>query len=414
MGADAFVAAVRSGDAKAALALLDAGADPDTVDGAGTPALCLAVDAFDLPVVEALLSAPRPVDLNRAAADGRTALLRAIDGGACEIASVLVANGADLRLADAEGRNALDLARYWHVTGAEAELRRRSGASEPVEREAVRDGWGNDCTELSLGGLTVRNGHTSILTELEPKHGIRRSFGELRDRALAEPDIDQPVWSATTLALSTRQDPSVWAQAAALRNRPDPLERHFGAEILRLVNLFDESDDAPFDGPLVDLFLPWVAREADSRVMRALAAGLAEAVDLRAEQPLPELTRHHDREVRRWAVSGLHWAVGRGNPEALTAVTARTRDAEATVREGACRALGKAPEEFPGPSDALAACLDDDDEAVRVRAAVQLALRDDPRGDEVLRGLDTTDEDSPYRWDLLDVWRHRRAQGTAD
>jgi hypothetical protein len=163
MGQDPLIAAVRSGDAKAVAALLAAGADPDAVDEHGTPALCLAVDTFDLPVIEELKMSDRPVQLNCTAPDGRTPLLRAIDRGACEITSVLVSGGADLGLTDAEGRNALELARHWHLTGAEAELRRRSGTSEPVARRAALDGWGSVCEELSLGGLTVRNGHTAIL-----------------------------------------------------------------------------------------------------------------------------------------------------------------------------------------------------------------------------------------------------------
>src|SRR5438552_174173 len=118
MGGDPLIAAVRSGDAKAVAALLAAGADPNAVDEHGTPALCLAVDAFDLPVVEELRMSDPPVRLNCTAADGRTPLLRAIDRGACEITSVLISGGADLWRTDAEGRNALELARHWHLTGA--------------------------------------------------------------------------------------------------------------------------------------------------------------------------------------------------------------------------------------------------------------------------------------------------------
>ncbi|MEW2574870.1 HEAT repeat domain-containing protein [Streptomyces syringium] len=409
MGEDALIAAVRSGDAKAVAAALAAGADPDAVDEHGTPALCLAVDAFDLPVLEELMMSARPVRLNCTAADGHTPLLRAVDRGACEITSVLISGGADLGLTDAEGRHALELARYWHLAGAEAELRRRSGASEPVVRRAVLDGWGNVCEELSLGGLTVRNGHTAILTELEPRYGIAPTFEELTGRALTEPDVDQPVWPATTLTLQGRHAPAVWAEAAALRDRPNPLERYCGAEVMRLVNLFDESEDDLFDGPLVGLFLPWAAREEDPRVMRALTAGLAEAMDLRAEQPLPALTRHHDREVRRWAVSGLHRLVAQGDPEALATVMACARDADALVRAGACTALGMAPKGSSASSDALAACLNDEDEAVRVAAAIPLFVRDDPRGDQVLRDLGPVDHDSPYFAEFHDVRYHDRA-----
>nr|WP_158712010.1 hypothetical protein [Streptomyces virginiae] len=44
---------------------------------------------------------------------------------------------------------------------------------------------------------------------------------------------------------------------------------------------------------------------------------------------------------------------------------------------------------------------------MRVEAAARLALRDDPRGDDILRGLDATNEDSPHHWLLYDVSRHR-------
>ncbi|WP_043267254.1 ankyrin repeat domain-containing protein [Streptomyces sp. CT34] len=82
MGEDPLIAAVRSGDAKAVLALVDGGTDPNAVDEHGISALSLAVEAFDLPVVEALMSSGHPIQLNRAAPEGRTPLLRAIDHGA--------------------------------------------------------------------------------------------------------------------------------------------------------------------------------------------------------------------------------------------------------------------------------------------------------------------------------------------
>ncbi|GAA4623007.1 hypothetical protein GCM10023196_017470 [Actinoallomurus vinaceus] len=405
MGSEPLIAAVQSRDVKAVTALLEAGADPDTVDGDGTPVLCLAVDAFDLPVVEVLMASAQ---LDCVAADGRTPLLRAIDRGAYEITDALINHGAKLWLTVTQGRDALTLARHWHETGVVAELRRRSGVSEPVECKTVRSEFGITCEELSLGGLTVRTGHTAILTALEPRYGITPSFDELMSRALAEPDVDHEVWWVTTSVLQQRHDPAIWEAAAALRDRQDPLERYFGAEVLRLVNLFDESDDAPFDRLLVDLFLPWVAREPDPRVTWTLTAGLSDAMDPRAEDPLPALTRHRDGKVRQRAVSGLHSAVGAGNSEALVAVMERTRDEDAAVRRAACTALASTPTQSTAALDALAACLSDEDENVRVTAAAQLALRDDPRGDEILRALDPADENSPYHWLLYDVRRHHR------
>ncbi|WP_432139682.1 ankyrin repeat domain-containing protein [Streptomyces sp. bgisy154] len=403
-----LIAAVRSGDAQAVEALLDAGADPDTADEYGTPALCLAVDTFGLPVVEALARSAR---LDRAGADGRTPLLRAIDNGACNITDALVGHGAHLWVKDAEGRDALTLARYWHETGVVTELRRRSGRPGPVGRRTVRFGFGATCEELSLGGLTVRTGHTAILTSLEQRYGITVPFDELLSRALAEPDVSHEVWWETTYALQQRHDPAVWDAAAALHDRPFPLERYFAAEVLRTINLFDESDDdSPFDGRLVDLFLPWVAREPDPRVTWSLTAGLADAQDPRAQGPLPELTRHFDSTVRQWAVGGLHRAVEAESLQALQAVVERTGDEDAAVRRAACMALASAPPHTAGVSDVLAACLDDPDETVRAEAAARLAMRGDPRGDDVLRCLDATDEGSPYHWLLHDVSRYRELQ----
>jgi hypothetical protein len=42
-----------------------------------------------------------------------------------------------------------------------------------------------------------------------------------------------------------------------------------------------------------------------------------------------------------------------------------------------------------------------------------LALRDDPRGDEILAALDASDDEGPYFWQLYDVGRHRRKTDTA-
>ncbi|QDN81272.1 hypothetical protein FNV64_41920 [Streptomyces sp. S1A1-7] len=408
MGGESLTAAVRSGDVKAVTAILDAGGDPDAVDDRGTPALCLAVDGFDLATVEVLMRSAR---LDRVT-DGQTPLLRAVDRGASDIVNALINHGGQLWHKDREGRDALTLARSWHETGAVAELRRRSGSAGTVRRETVRDEHGVSVEEVTLGGLTVRTGHSAILTALEPRYGIRTSFTELLSRALAEPDVDHEIWWVTTDVLQQRRDRVTWDMSAALRDRPDPRERYSGAEVLRLFNLFDYSDEAPFDAPLVDLFLPWAAREPDPRVLRPLTAGLSGALDPRAERPLHDLARHADSEVRGWAVFGLRYGVDAGRRDALATVLACTRDEAAEVRRGACAALVSAPADSE-VSDALAACLTDETEEVRVTAAVQLALRDDSRGDEILAALDATDVEGPYFGQLYDVGRHRRKTDSA-
>ncbi|MDX3353727.1 ankyrin repeat domain-containing protein [Streptomyces sp. ME01-24h] len=404
MGVEPLLAAVHSRDAEAVHALLDAGADPEVTDEHGTPILCLTVDTFAVEVVEALVISAR---LDRVAPDGRTALLRAVDRGAYDIVEMLIARGAAMWHTDPEGRDALALARYWHETGAAEMLRRRTSQPAPAACRTVASSDGTTCEELSTGALTVRTGHSAILTALEPRYGITVSFGELLARAIAEPDVDHGVWWATTHELQHRHDPVSWEAAASLRTQTDPLKRYFGAEVLRLTHLFDDSPEDPYDGPLTSLFLPWVAQEPDPRVVRALTAGLAEARDPRAEQRLPALARHPDARVRQRAVGGLHRAVTAGDPDALAAVVERAADAEAAVRRVACTALGAAPPCTAAASDALAARLTDADEGVRVEAAARLALRDDPRGADLLEALAAPDEASPYYWLLYDVHRHR-------
>ncbi|MFI6515409.1 HEAT repeat domain-containing protein [Spirillospora sp. NPDC050679] len=411
MNDKSLIAAVRADDADSVRSMLPTGELPDVVDDRGMPLLHVAVDAFAARVVQEL-SWPLQ-QLNRRAPDGRTPLLRAIDLGADDIVEALIFAGAELWHEDAEDRDALALARHWQETGPEAELRHRTGASGPVSRRTVRiEDDAATCEELSLEGLTVRTGHVAILTRLEPRYGITSPFETLMSRALAEPDPDHPVWAAALSTLRVRRDPAVWDAAAALRDRAEPLERLFGAEVLRWTVLFDESDDAPYDEPLVDLFLPWTERESDLRVMRTLTAGLADAVSPRTTERLIALTDHHDQHVRQWAASGLHWAVRERDPAATATAVRLTGADDPKIRWEACRLLGSAPADDPNAADALAARLDDPDENVRVTAAIQLAMRDDPRGDELLNGLTDVSEDAPWYWDFDAAWRRRLREDT--
>ncbi|MFF1834805.1 hypothetical protein ACFVXE_11455 [Streptomyces sp. NPDC058231] len=111
--------------------------------------------------------------------------------------------------------------------------------------------------------MTVRDGHAAILTRLEELLGIRTSFEELMDRALTYPDQDHTAWCNATLLLAHRRDQETWTAAAALCTHPDPSRRLFGAEVLRLTHLFDDSDEDPFAGPALDIFTDWSTRETD-------------------------------------------------------------------------------------------------------------------------------------------------------
>lgn len=382
--------------------------------------LLAAVDAYDGKFADDLMSGMSPDEVNEIVAeDGRGLLLRAVDRGAYSVVERILDRGGDVRRADADGRDALALATYWYETGAEAELRRRTGATGPVERVKVAEESAGTVTELTLGGgHTVRDGHAAIVTLLEPEYGITRTFDELLARALAEPDVDHTVWWAATFAAS-EPGPAVWDAAVALRGRPDPRERYFGAEILRSVVIGerlkeDDDEDAedPYDVLLVDVFLPWLTEETDPRVVRALTAGLSNARDSRADAPLPALARHADAGTRQWALSGLSYLVTGGWPEAVAAVVECLRDEDVAVRRSACAAFVWTRDATPAVKDALAERLTDEDLDVRAMAAVRLALLDDPRGDEVIAGLDDSDESARYRWGLLDLWSYqsRRAE----
>ncbi|UQI48509.1 HEAT repeat domain-containing protein [Streptomyces sp. HU2014] len=377
--------------------------------------LLAALDAYDARFADELMLEMPPAEVNAVGADGRTPLLRAVDLGSYALVERVVDRGGDLRFRGADGRDALALAWHWHEAGAEAELRRRTGATGPVGRGTVEDGFGGTSEELTLGGVTARDGHAAIATYLEPAYGITRTFDELLARAVAEPDVDRSVWGAATYAVHEHLGLAAWDAAEALCDRPDPLERHFGAEVLRFVVIadrlmeVDEDDESPYDTALVELFLPWLERETDRRVVRALTAGLSNARDPRADEPLPALSRSADADTRKWALSGLSYPVAANCPEAVAAVVERLRDEDPKVRQAAVAAFMWGPAEKSSViADALAERLTDDDPEVRVTAAVRLAMRDDPRGDDVIDGLGPVDEETWYRWGLADVWSYRR------
>ncbi|WP_158713194.1 hypothetical protein [Streptomyces sp. NRRL S-1813] len=97
----------------------------------------------------------------------------------------------------------------------------------------------------------MRGGHGAILTHLEELLGVRTSFEELMDRALAHADQNHTAWASATMLLAHRRDQATWTAAAELGTHTDPVHRLFGAEVLRLTHLFDDSDEVAFAGP------PW-------------------------------------------------------------------------------------------------------------------------------------------------------------
>ncbi|HET6806132.1 MAG TPA: ankyrin repeat domain-containing protein [Frateuria sp.] len=107
----ALLAAARDGDIERALALLEAGADPDTAPAPGErdqrPVLTLAALLPDTRLLRALIA--KGADVNRASG-GLTALLAATRDswhGRAEAVMTLLANGASAHATDGEGNTAL-------------------------------------------------------------------------------------------------------------------------------------------------------------------------------------------------------------------------------------------------------------------------------------------------------------------
>ncbi|EDX20310.1 hypothetical protein SSAG_00101 [Streptomyces sp. Mg1] len=164
--------------------------------------------------------------------------------------------------------------------------------------------------------MTVRDGHGAILTFVEELLGARTSFAELMDRALAHADQENhSTWNNVTILLGGRRDEATWTAAAALRTDPDPSRRLFGAEVLRLTHLFDDSDEDAFAGTALDMFTDWSAEETDLAVFTEVLVALGEHIDPRAEAALLPHAGHPDARVRRGVAQGLsEWS----SPPALS------------------------------------------------------------------------------------------------
>lgn len=312
---------------------------------------------------------------------GSVSLREAVDRGSPALFEALLADRAGVGQRRSELLEMRDLARHWHETGAERELRRRTGTDGAVVRTRVQDDEFSCVDEYRLGGTTVRDGHGAILTRLEELLGVPASFEELMGRALAHPEQDHAAWSASTIVLAHRRDRDTWEAAAALRAHPDPTRRLFGAEVLRLTHLFDDSEDDAFAGPAADIFAPWSATEEDVAVLTEVLTAVGNHPGPRAEAALLPHAGHRDAGVR-WAVA--HGLCSWSEPPALSAAARAAllqllADPEPLVRRCACLTVADDRDPDPVLVDALAALLDDGDRQVQVIAVYGLALHEDER-----------------------------------
>lgn len=410
---DELVAAVTAKDSDAVRARLGDGADPETLGPDGLPLLCAAVAGFDHETAEALMESGADSDFELP--DGTTPLLRAVDLGSPALVGALLGKDPRLRLAEAGQKRLLDLARHWYETGEAEELRRRTGASGPATRRLIQDDEHTDVEEVSLDGLTVRAGHSAVLTSLEWAFGVLPAVAELVARAVPYSDETHVNWSTASYTLAHRKSPQAWSALAALRHHSDPVHRRFLADVLWSRNFLAGIHDRQDTGQDLEFLAAWALDEPDGQVLAKVLdvytkdnhAG-QEAIGLRyADHPDPRvrrevpyclsryqtppieaatttliaLARDPDPEVRSVVAQAL--AARRDlTPAIREALLTLIRDSDPGVRACAAASLSGSHDRTPAVTEAFAALLDEEDQLLRLEAAYALARRDDPRTEQ--------------------------------
>ncbi|MFF4576485.1 HEAT repeat domain-containing protein [Streptomyces sp. NPDC001410] len=406
---DQLVAAVIAKDSRAVQACLQDGADPNTPGSDGLPLLCAAVGGFDHETASALTDSGADSDV--VLPDGTTPLLRAVDLGSPALVGAVLGKDPRLRIAEAERKRLLDLARDWYETGEAEELRRRTGASGPATRCLVKDDEYTDIEEVSLGGLTVRAGHSGVLTDLERAFGLLPPVAELVARAVPHPDELHANWSTVSYALAFRKSPQAWSDLAGLRHHPAPVHRRLLTGVLWSRHFLANHHVRPDTAQDVGFLAEWALDEPDGEV-------LARVLDVYTEYDHPDqeaigfrYADHPDPRVRREVPycliraprsepaatllalardpdSGVRYVVAQvlAYPRDLTPATRETlltllRDPDPDVRRRAAASLSGSHDRTAAVMDALAALLDEEDQNLRLEAAYALAVRNDPRTD---------------------------------
>ncbi|MEU6210837.1 HEAT repeat domain-containing protein [Streptomyces sp. NPDC047023] len=383
-GGSALLSAVRARDTDSVKVLLHEDGDPDGLDAA----FCMAVRMRAGRIAQLLLQ--YGADSRQSLPEDLLSLREAADSGSPALFEALLDHAIRDRYPEGDLLEARDRARRWQMTGVEAELRRRTGSRDGIVRTPVQDDEYTSADEFTLGGMTVRDGHGAILTHVEELLGIRTSFEDLMERALAHAGQDHhTTWSTVTILLAGRCDQATWSAAAALRTDPDPFHRLFGAEVLRLTHLFDGSDEDAFAGPAVDVLTDWSTEETAPSVLAEVLVALGEHEDPRAQASLLRHAGHPDARVRCAVAQGCI-SVRPSSPSSGDARTVLLRlmtDPDPVVRKTACHTMAGGGDDDPACADALAAALDDPERLVRLAAVHGLALRDDERCVEAARRL---------------------------
>ncbi|MET8102809.1 HEAT repeat domain-containing protein [Streptomyces sp. NPDC005236] len=400
-GEPPLISAVRAGDTVLVKSLLQEDSGPDVLNAAFSLAVRMSAG------IMAQLLLQNGADPGQSRQDELLSLREAVDSGSPALVEALL----DSRIRGRHGESTLlemrDLARCWYERGVETELRRLTGSQDPLVRNRVQDDDYDSVDEYSLGEMTVRDGHAAILMHLEGLLGIRTTFETLMARALNH-DKDHAVWGNATIILANRRDQATWTAAAALRAHSEPSHRLFGAEVLRLTHLFDNSDEDAFAGPALDLFTDWSTREEDRAVLTEVLVALGEHCDSRAVAALVAYAGHADAGVRRAVARGFGtWPKA---PAFLIdvreALLVLMTDMDTVVRCAACLTVAESGDRDPALAHAMAALLDDADRRVQVTAVYGLALHDDERCVEAARRLPPAPPGTPREDELDAVWRY--------
>ncbi|MBT2483011.1 HEAT repeat domain-containing protein [Streptomyces sp. ISL-94] len=429
--------AVRAADAERVRELLAAGADPDTAGEDGLPVLCAAVAACDFEAAAALVEGG--ADPERTLPDGTTPLLRAVEGGSPAVVSAVLGEDPGARLPEADRARLLDAARRWYAAGAEAELRRLTGERGPARRRVVEEDFA-DVEEVTLGGLTVRDGYGAVLTLLERVFGVRTPVEELVARAVRHPEVTHVDWAESRHCLGRRTgETGTWRAVVALRRHPSPTHRLFAADYVAVRDWCVNVGADSYEGERRELHA-WVAEESDVGVLVTLLGAFAGDPHVEGEAAGLSLAAHPDPRVRAAvpyclgllgeplsprARTALHVLAGDPEARVRTAAadmlgtgqtTAATRaviadllgDPETAVRHAAARSLATSRDRTRAGTAMLVALLDAEEQPLRLEAAFGLALRDDPRAPEAyarVGPLGPEFEDDPrveglWRWKL--------------
>ncbi|MEU6984421.1 HEAT repeat domain-containing protein [Streptomyces sp. NPDC046324] len=415
-----LVAAVRAGDADAVRTLLEAGAEPNARTEDGLPVLCVAVTAHDAVTARALVEGGADPALELP--DGTTPLHRAIDGGSPAVFDAVLGDEPRLRLPRTARERLIARARRRYEAGAEAELRRVTGASGPVRTVHVEDDEETLVGQVALGGRTVRDGHGAILTALERKFRVLTPVDELVARAVADPgpDGDHPGagWWAAKWALGERPSRETFSAVAAYRHHRDPAHRRFAVDVLWSVSVLPWGRRDSYEKDIAELLADWAPEESDADVLTQILRTLNHLDHPGHEELGLRFVGHAHPSVRAEASYALiddetaltpaaRAALLRlaGDPDALVraaagdvlarkhdlsdevtgALLTLVADRDADVRRTAAAALATSRDRSPAATAALWALLHEDEPSLRLEGAFGLARRDDPRTEEAYR-----------------------------